>query len=80
MKCKWCGSYAINHNSHGRDGSDGELCDVCYWMKRADILRDALEYAIEKYGSPGGPWNVPTDPGGWIDRARSAIAKSGGKQ
>lgn len=30
-----CGSYAINHHSHGRDGSDGDLCDVCYWRKRA---------------------------------------------
>ena len=32
--CK-CGSYAINHHAHGRDGSDGDLCDVCYWRKRA---------------------------------------------
>ena len=36
-KCKQCGSHAINHNSHGRDGTDGELCDVCYWRKRALI-------------------------------------------
>jgi len=36
MKCSRCGSYAINHNSHGRDGSDPDLCDVCYWRKRAD--------------------------------------------
>lgn len=33
-KCE-CGSYAINHGLHGRDGSDGHLCDVCYWRKRA---------------------------------------------
>lgn len=31
-----CGSYAINHGSHGRDGSDGHLCDVCYWKFRAE--------------------------------------------
>lgn len=30
-----CGSHAINHHAHGRDGSDGDLCDVCYWRKRA---------------------------------------------
>lgn len=36
--CIECGSYAINHHCHGRDGSDGELCDVCYWRKRADEL------------------------------------------
>ena len=34
-KCKKCGSHAINHNLHGRDGSDADLCDVCYWRKRA---------------------------------------------
>jgi len=34
QQCK-CGSFAINHNHHGRDGSDPDLCDVCYWRKRA---------------------------------------------
>jgi hypothetical protein len=33
-----CGSYAINHHCHGRDGSDPDLCDVCYWRKRAGAL------------------------------------------
>ena len=36
MKACKCGSYAINHNCHGRDGSDDDLCDVCYWRKRAE--------------------------------------------
>lgn len=35
MPCENCGSHAINHHCHGRDGSDGHLCDVCYWRKRA---------------------------------------------
>ena len=35
-QCKRCGSYAINHHCHGRDGSDVDLCDVCYWRKRAE--------------------------------------------
>jgi hypothetical protein len=38
MKCVRCSSYAINHNSHDRDGSDPDLCDVCYWRKRCDHL------------------------------------------
>ena len=38
MKQCECGSYAINHHCHGRDGSDPELCDVCYWRKRAGAL------------------------------------------
>ena len=34
--CKTCGSYAINPKAHGRDpGVDLDLCDVCYWRKRA---------------------------------------------
>ena len=43
-KCKNCGSYAINHHAHGRDGSDGHLCDVCYWRRRAEqpVAREPL--------------------------------------
>lgn len=37
-QCKRCGSYAINHHAHGRDGSDPDLCDVCYWRSRAEQL------------------------------------------
>jgi len=35
-QCIRCGSHAINHHAHGRDGSDRELCDVCYWRRRAE--------------------------------------------
>ena len=32
-----CGSYAINPSDHGRtEGADLDLCDVCYWRKRAE--------------------------------------------
>jgi hypothetical protein len=37
-QCK-CGSYAINPDSHGRDATDLDLCDVCYWRKRANNLQ-----------------------------------------
>jgi len=50
MHCRECGSQAINHHLHGRDGSDGDLCDVCYWRKRAteqaaviEQMREALQ-------------------------------------
>lgn len=42
-KCVECGSYAINHHCHGRDGNDPELCDVCYWRKRATERASQLE-------------------------------------
>ena len=43
-----------------------------------DQLLEALEYAVSKYGTEGVPCNVPNDPGGWLDRARAAIAKARG--
>lgn len=42
MRCKRCGSYAINPNSQGRDDSDADLCDVCYWRKRVELAQAAL--------------------------------------
>lgn len=30
-------------------------------------------------GKPGGPWNVPSEPGTWIDMAKQALAKADGK-
>jgi len=53
MKCKNCGSYAINHSSHGRDGSDGDLCDVCFWRTRAERLRQQLRYQDDRDGRIG---------------------------
>ena len=37
ISCKRCFSYAINIHSHGRDGTEKELCDVCYWRNLAEI-------------------------------------------
>lgn len=36
--CSRCRSYAINYHLHGRDwdSTDADLCDVCYWRKRAE--------------------------------------------
>ena len=45
--CKRCRSYAINHNAHGRDGSDPDLCDVCYWRVREETLQQQLAAAHE---------------------------------
>ena len=42
-----------------------------------DLLA-VVEEAIALYGTPGGPWNVPGDPGGWIARAQAAVAKARG--
>lgn len=42
--CRICGSHGINMHLHGRDGvSDPDLCDVCYWHKRADVLSTTIQ-------------------------------------
>ena len=41
-KCKRCGSYAINPRHHGRDDTDLDLCDVCFWRKRAEDWKRLL--------------------------------------
>lgn len=47
-------------------------------ISAAPDLYDALLYAVDAYGKPGGPWNVPSDPGGWLEAARSALKKARG--
>jgi len=44
----------------------------------APDLLAVVEEAIRLYGRPGGPWNVPSDPGGWMDRAQEAVALARG--
>ena len=38
-----------------------------------------LRETVALYGKPGGPWNAPSDPGGWISRARELLAKIDGE-
>ena len=45
----------------------------------APDMYEALEAAILEYGKPGGPWNVPSAPGTWIDKAKSALKKARGE-
>jgi hypothetical protein len=60
-------------------GPDDVLDANARLIAAAPELLEALEYAVTQYGKPGGPWNVPSDPDGWLDRARAAIAKARGQ-
>ena len=43
QRCARCNSRAINPHIHGRDeGVDLDLCDVCYWRKRGEMVEDNL--------------------------------------
>ena len=42
IRCERCGSHAVNPGRSGRDmQSDLDLCDVCYWRKRAEQAAEA---------------------------------------
>lgn len=46
----------------------------------APALLAVLQEGIAQYGNQGGPWNVPSDPGGWISRARAVVKAATGEQ
>jgi hypothetical protein len=39
-------------------------------------LSHVLHYAVQMYGKPGGPLNVPSTPGTWIAAAREVLEES----
>ena len=61
MKACKCGSYAINHHCHGRDGSDDDLCDVCYWRKRAEQPAQHEPVKHELQCICGCSWEIDAD-------------------
>lgn len=48
-------------------------------ISAAPDMCEALAKAVADYGKPGGPWNVPSEPGTWIEMAKQALAKADGK-
>jgi len=40
---------------------------------RMQALEVILRETVDLYGKPGGPWNVPGDPGGWLSKARALL-------
>lgn len=53
--------------------------EIATLIAAAPDLLGSLERAVSLYGQPGGPWNVPNDPGSWLEQARAAIAKARGR-
>jgi len=49
MSCKICGSFAVNEHLYDRErGTDADLCDVHYWMKRAEATKAAQVQAHQQ--------------------------------
>ena len=82
--CIRCRSYAINPRLHGRDDTDLDLCDVCYWRARAesnDTLRAQLEAAEaewrEKFEARTIDWSEASNAlYVWRHRAKDAEARA----
>ena len=32
-----------------------------------------IRETVETYGKPGGPWNIPSDPGSWLARGQELL-------
>ena len=72
---------ATQRDPHPREGGGIPIATAranARLIAAAPDLLAALEKAVERYGKPGGPWNVPSDPGTWIADSRAAIAKAKG--
>ena len=59
--------------------SEGNEDSISALISAAPDMYKALEKAVEDYGKPGGPWNVPFEPGSWIALAKAALAKARGE-
>lgn len=47
---------------------------LCLAKENAE-LTTFIKKTISLYGEPGGPWNIPSDPGGWLSEARSLVGE-----
>ena len=59
-----------------------KISDVLHAIQGDAHLADAvalIRETVATYGKPGGPWNVPSDPGGWLDRSRAILARIDGE-
>ena len=59
--------------------SNAEIWANARLIAAAPRMFKALKKAIKDYGKPGGPWNVPNEPGTWIAMAEAAIDAAEGK-
>ena len=55
---------------------NARLMDTCVELLQAlTVSGNTLRLTLELYGKPGGPWNVPGSPGGWLTQVRTALAE-----
>jgi len=72
-----CNPGHIDQGHLGR--SHEEMWANAQLIAAAPRMFKALKKAVKDYGKPGGPWNVPNEPGTWIALAQAAIQAAEGK-
>jgi len=76
QQCKRCGSLAINHHLHGRDGSELCLSDVCYWRKRFETSAgDKGELEVTQQGIDPDEAGKRRSPNDLPDTQKAAILR-----
>jgi len=51
------------------------LRELLRLAKENDAKTAFIKKTIELYGTRDGPWNIPSDPGGWLSEARSLVGE-----
>jgi hypothetical protein len=69
-----CCAEILNRHTDGEEGIAN-----AHLIAAAPDMYAALEKAVSDYGNNGGPWNVPSEPGTWIEMAQSALSKARGE-
>jgi len=65
----------LNFGESGGYPDEKAATDAANFLIHGPELVEQLQTTIEKYGKPGGPWNVPSEPGEWISNARKLLKK-----
>jgi len=63
----------LNFGESGGYPNEQAAKDAAKFLIHGPALLYQLKEAVEKYGKPGGPWNVPNEPGEWISNARKLL-------
>jgi len=63
----------LNFGESGGYPDEQSAKDAAKLLIHGPLLLSQLKKTVEKYGHPGGPWNIPSEPGEWIGNAQELL-------